>query len=178
MAKIALESAAGNDVPNEQTLQSGATPDDIAYQNWLKNFAKQWGGTQCTLRPGKVVRYNCHGLTFASRRTWIDDREAVSRILSDDGYDEVNEVADVMAGDVVVYFDKDGRADHSGVVVEGPETAGLGIPKVVSKWAWAYEVIHWANQCPYEMSDVRYFRVLKSTTKPENENEVRRIAIP
>jgi hypothetical protein len=169
LAKIALDSAMGNPISNEQTIPSGVRPEDINYKNWLADFEKKWKGVQCVLRPGKILRYNCHGLTFASRRSWIDDKEAVSRILSEDGYDEVKLVAEVMPGDVVVYFDKYGRADHSGVVVEAPGL--LPIPKVVSKWAWAYEVIHWANQCPYEMQDVRYFRILRSTTKADEKNE-------
>jgi hypothetical protein len=167
LAKIALESAVGNDIPNEQTIQSGVRPEDIHYKKWLAEFETKWKRVQCVLRPGKILRYNCHGMTFASRRTWIDDREAVSKILRDDGYEQVQNVADVLPGDVVVYFDDHGRADHSGIVVEAADPASLSIPKVVSKWAWAYEVVHWANQCPYEMQDVRYFRILSNTKKTE-----------
>ena len=174
MANIALETAVGNHITNEQMIAPGARPDDTNYQDFLDDFKQKWSVMQCTLRPGKVTRYNCHGLTFGSRRTWIDDREAVSRILLDDGYEQVREVASVLPGDVVVYFDTNGRAEHSGVVVEAPDLLALAIPKIVSKWAWAYEVIHWANQCPYNMSDVRYFRILNSTTK----DEPRHIALP
>src|SRR5262245_35364311 len=38
---------------------------------------------------GPCRTFNCHGLTFASRRTWIDKSGEVQKILDDDGYVEV-----------------------------------------------------------------------------------------
>ena len=41
-------------------------------------------------RPVSPTRkYNCHGLTFASRRTWIDETPEVKKVLLDDEYVEV-----------------------------------------------------------------------------------------
>jgi hypothetical protein len=128
MAGIALQSATGNDIPNDQA----ASLDDPEFRRFLKNFEKRWASSGCVLRPNLVLRYNCHGLTFASRRTWIDDASLVPAILAQDGYAEVP-VDKVVAGDIVVYYDDDGRADHSGIVMEGPCDASLGIPRILGE---------------------------------------------
>lgn len=99
--------------------------------------------------------YNCHGLTFAARRTEISDASEVRKILQDDDYDAVN-LKDIMPGDIIIYF-KDGDLEHSGVVVD---CQSLG-PFILSKWGGAHEVVHFFSDCPYDASDVRYFRVYK-----------------
>jgi hypothetical protein len=63
--------------------------------------------------------YNCHGLTFASRRTGIDDSQVVRAILQEDDYMRVDR-KDLMVGDTVIYVDSDGDITHSGVVVDVP----------------------------------------------------------
>jgi len=84
--------------------------------------------------------YNCHGMTFASRRTRVFDPLAVQRILADDEWIEI-ELKDVLPGDVVIYFDEEGDANHSGIVV-GTE------PLICSKWGSAGEFIHPLDQVP------------------------------
>ena len=60
---------------------------------------------------------------------------------------------DVLPGDVVVYF-TGGDAEHSGIVV------GLDlVPLILSKWGPAHEVIHRVNECPYDATEISYFRV-------------------
>jgi hypothetical protein len=172
VASLALQSATGVDIPNEQD----SAVDDAEFERFLVKFERDWKSVGCVLRPSVVIRYNCHGFTFASRRTWIDDSALVPKILFEDGFEQIKKTLDVLPGDVVVYFDQNGKAEHSGIVVEAPSSGtGLGIPRVVSKWAKAHEVVHWANQCPYSVADVRYYRVTRPTTKP-NEQQ-RRIAI-
>jgi len=163
LAKIALDSAIGEDVPNEQ-VQPVA---DIYYQNFLSQVAKKCATYGNSLRPGPIIRYNCHGFTFASRRTWIDDIGAVIRILSEDGYERVT--GEILPGDVAVYFDSAGKPEHSGLVIESPLRDGFGYPRIVSKWAWANEVVHWANQCEYG-PEIRYYRITRCTLKPEEAN--------
>jgi hypothetical protein len=49
----------------------------------------------------RVLRhYNCHGLTFASRRTRIYD---VQQVLAEDAYEHIP-LNEVEPGDVIVYF--------------------------------------------------------------------------
>ena len=113
-------------------------------------------------RPTPVCySYNCHGLTFSARRTEINASADVVRILKDDDYDEVARVEDVLAGDVIIYFGPDGDMEHSGIVVENDRLMQPRVPKILSKWGSAHEVVHAYNYCPYSLREVKYYRVVK-----------------
>jgi hypothetical protein len=58
--------------------------------------------------------YNCHGLTFASRRTTVG--QTIIPILEDDGFDQVPE-KEARPGDIVIYSSARGEVIHSGFVV-------------------------------------------------------------
>jgi len=58
--------------------------------------------------------YNCHGLTFGSRRTQVT--HSVLPILDDDGFDLIPE-KEARAGDIVIYSNVRGEVIHSGFVV-------------------------------------------------------------
>ena len=103
--------------------------------------------------------YNCHGLVFAARRTWVYRLEEISTILEEDCYKEVVERADVLPGDVILYYDKEGDIEHSGIVVSASDRGNLNVPLVVSKWGRWREVIHWANDSPYEYQQARFYRI-------------------
>src|SRR5260370_34997856 len=47
-------------------------------------------------------RYNCIGLVVASRRVWVEP-EFLMRILREDGYRQLNSMAEAGFGDLVVY---------------------------------------------------------------------------
>jgi hypothetical protein len=115
-----------------------------------------------THRPGgPSTIYNCHGLTFASRRTQIWKPSEIQKILKEDDYQEIS-VHQTMAGDVVVYFDERNDAVHSGVVVEStPMLGNLRIIKVLSKWGAAHEAIHAPADCPYRPATLKYYRIEK-----------------
>lgn len=113
-------------------------------------------------RTGPTASYNCHGLAFACRRTEVNSPDAIRLILQDDLYHEVA-AADVMPGDVVLYFAEDGDAEHSGIVVGEPDEV-FGIPRVVSKWGKGGEFVHRANQCPYNFAGAKYYRVIDDET--------------
>lgn len=109
--------------------------------------------------------YNCHGLTFGSRRTRIYKAAEIRKILADDGYDEVAPNL-VEPGDVIVYYAENGDADHSGIVVDVAKRSDNALmlvptPKVLSKWGSCHEVVHFFNDCPYSLLTVRYFRMKK-----------------
>lgn len=100
--------------------------------------------------------YNCHGLTFAARRTGIHEGAELRRILNDDGYARVADMA-VLGGDVVLYVDDDGDIEHSGIVVERG-TSPL-FHKVCSKWGKGPEVVHTVAGSPYTTKHLEFHRV-------------------
>jgi hypothetical protein len=116
-----------------------------------------------THRPTAVCfTYNCHGLTFASRRTEITSPAEIRKILVEDAYEMV-QINDVLPGDIVIYISNDNDIEHSGIVVDVPRFVGqiLPNPKILSKWGSAHEVIHMVRDCPYNASRVEYYRVTK-----------------
>jgi hypothetical protein len=98
-------------------------------------------------------KYNCHGLTFATRRSSIVDPAEVQKILNDDGYQLVVEPNPVLPGDVALYR-ADGDIEHTGIVVR----ADAKCIWILSKWSCAQEVIHEPHYCPYK-GVVSYFRI-------------------
>ena len=108
------------------------------------------------LRTGASSEYNCHGLTFISRRAWVTERKAIDLVLDDDGYDEIK-LKDTIPGDIVIYFSDTGDPNHSGLVVEG--AGSLLDMRVCSKWAYAGEFVHGLHNCPSEYGPTaRFFR--------------------
>lgn len=106
-------------------------------------------------RPTSATRqYNCHGLTFASRRTWIWRPSEIRKILQEDDYERVDPEG-VLPGDIVVYVHK-GDVEHSGIVI----AKGLP-PLVLSKWGPAHEVLHRVNDCPYSAMQIVYYRIIR-----------------
>jgi len=109
-------------------------------------------------RTGPAATYNCHGLTFGSRRTTIDESEEVRKILKEDDYERVDP-KNVSPGDVVLYINsKTGDVEHSATVVS---MEALGVPKVLSKWGHFSEAVHLLPDCDYDAERVEYYRVTK-----------------
>ena len=107
--------------------------------------------------------YNCHGLTFGSRRTSVEaSNKTINLIIQDDGFEEVKP-ADVQEGDIVIYYDEDGEVQHSGIVVEMMRSASLAssVPKVWSKWGLAQETVHHFKTMPYNNVEPKYFRMTR-----------------
>lgn len=112
--------------------------------------------THATKRTNPSGIYNCHGMIFASRRCFIADTQDILNILDDDNYQQIDRM-DALPGDIIVYYSY-GDAEHSGIVIEKP-TPPLYVPYIVSKWSSHAEFIHPANHCPYNLSDIRYYRI-------------------
>jgi len=108
---------------------------------------------------GPCPVYNCHGLTFASRRTQVGETPAVNiaRILEDDGFVEVPE-PQARPGDVVVYYDETGIVQHSGLVIGRAE---MNVPKIWSKWGKGYEWVHPLGICLWGGMPTRFYRIMK-----------------
>lgn len=88
--------------------------------------------------------YNCVGMVFASRRTWVEPDE-VEQILREDGYTPLAGVLqDAKLGDVVVYRNDRGKVAHVGIIIRIIEDHALAKRSydILSKWGpWA-EIIH------------------------------------
>jgi len=151
---IALDTALGNAISNWQDAYIGNPGVSQALERDVET-------SQSSLRALTHARYNCHGLTFASRRASVH-ADRIRLIISEDGYDVIEE-PNVMPGDCVVYYSEEGEAEHSGIVVERSERPTDF--KVVSKWGpGGPEVLHWLRQVPsaYSKIDIRFYRIQPS----------------
>ncbi len=148
---LALQTRDQNDIDNSQTNELSAS--ELAFG--LALLSKY---DKVIVRSDPTPIYNCHGLTFASRRTSITESREISKIITDDCYEEIP--ADkVLAGDIVLYIHSiSGDIEHSGVVVKAPKDDMLSIPMVCSKWGKSAELIHPANHCPYTLN-YKFYRV-------------------
>ncbi len=157
---LILETRRKNRIPNEPPLPALKRQRDFDEKSMLDHYKKRY--EPLDERTGILDHYNCHGLTFADRRTFITKDSAIQTILRDDGYEQIIE-RDLLEGDIILYMNKENGIIHSGVVIEKPGKikAGPIFPRVVSKWGSYWEFIHWANRCPYyeEGSILSYFRV-------------------
>jgi hypothetical protein len=150
---IVVETRRGTRIPNYQSHEFSAFE-----MNQFHDIERDYPQVEFrTPLPNPI--YNCHGLTFASRRTGIYDSGALDTILREDGYTEVDRNS-VLPGDIILYFGDGGDIEHSGVIISEPDQQ-LHVPKVVSKWGRYKEAVHWANNCPYDFGRVRYYRVTK-----------------
>lgn len=153
---LALETRLGSQIENEMDPEPLPAGSVAEAQDMKAKYPA------CIHRQTEVTAaYNCHGLTFAARRTQIFDPSAVRMILKEDGYHQVAASAEVSAGDIVIYVDRPtGDITHSGIVVE--RGAGLpSIPKILSKWGACHEVVHPVNFNPYMPASIEYWRIVR-----------------
>lgn len=146
---------------------------DTARENPIRNWRDSHVGMplmsakiEGDIKPPSVMRastdpgFNCHGLTFGSRRASILSVE-VATILREDGYKRIQDVANILPGDCVIYYSDEGDPEHSGIVVSVPE-GPLSEPQIVSKWGpGGPEVLHFLTHVPlaYARGDIRFYRV-------------------
>jgi hypothetical protein len=149
--KLALDSAVGNPIDNGQYNEISSFE-----ASQFNKLSETWS-SHLGLRGKPTARYNCHGMTFASRRTGIYEATVVKQVIVEDGYVVIN-ANDVLPGDVIIYYSSDGDVEHSGIVVSKIDSQ-LYVPQVLSKWGKFSEIIHWANQCPYTFSQAKYYRI-------------------
>jgi hypothetical protein len=158
--QIAVDTRQGGPVDNQQRWELGNLDwsgfADIK-KRWKANMGVQ------LLQDEPMPYYNCHGLTFASRRSSVTgDVKDIRSILFDDCFVEVK-ASEVRVGDVVIY-DENSDISHSGIVVgfkEGLQSEQR-FPRVWSKWGEAGpEAEHLVQSCPYISNTTRisYFRL-------------------
>lgn len=138
--ELPLATRAGRQIPNEYAEEILPELLQEALRLVEPNYPE-------LVRRSVSNTYNCVGMVFAARRVHIDDLE-VDAILREDAYIRLNDMAQALEGDVVVYRDEAGGARHVGVVVE---TGGLvktlndnPVERicVLSKWGYGGEYIH------------------------------------
>ncbi len=143
---IPLYTRLGREIPNAQDPDPG--PNQV--ERFRTQMRRRYPKAQERRPP--TGQYNCHGMTFANRRTGIHRPEYVAKILEDDGYKPII-LGQVEPGDLVLYSDG-GEIEHTGVVlevVEGfPEGSGIRAPRIISKWGPTGEYIHLATEGPYK----------------------------
>jgi len=106
---------------------------------------------------GTCPIYNCHGLTFASRRTQVDwTPETIAMILKEDGFEQIPD-RQAQIGNVVIYYGDDGKPDHSGIVVG--KQREFDIPLIWSKWGKGYEMVHPLGACEWSGMLTRFYRI-------------------
>jgi hypothetical protein len=166
--EIELRTRAGNPIDNVQVWEHSRFEWHL-----LGELLGRFANAECVSEACPV--YNCHGLTFGSRRTQVTD--VVYPILDDDGFDILPSEKDVRPGDIVVYCSARGEVIHSGFIVWRksvelvPGTKSV-IPMVWSKWGKGHERLHEIGECPYledEGNYTRYYRLKRWTppsTKP------------
>ena len=154
-AELALETRRKNSIPNYMTR---AAPLAGAYDE-QKGREKQFPHAK-RRNVGPCNTYNCHGLTFGSRRTEINAE--IDKILRDDDYREIRK-EHVCPGDIVLYYSDPqvpggviGDIEHSGIVLEKGQ---FGLLRILSKWGLGDEWVHFLADCPYSVSNVKFFRI-------------------
>lgn len=152
LSPLALESRAREQIDNDYCEDDCTVGMELESQGYVAKFP-----SPCRHRPTKPTnRYNCHGMTFASRRSAIIHPEQVRKILNQDGYIRIDK-AHVVPGDIIIYPTEEGDVEHSGLVLAAE---GLSIV-VVSKWGRSHEVIHPFNVSPYDARYVEFWRIVE-----------------
>jgi hypothetical protein len=141
--EIKLQTRKGSDIINETYIFN--VPRDL---NYLYRLHQRDYPDVVLFRRGIDISYNCHGLTFANRRTCIADPDGLEILLSDDGYRPIG-LSEVKPGDIVIYRDEGGDIAHSGIVLAIERAGELRTPIILSKWgAQGPECIHKYNYGP------------------------------
>jgi len=75
---IRLQTSLGRDIPNVQASEISAFE-----RNWAADLPRKYVNVR--FRRDLSAAYNCHGLTFASRRTRITESQALGSIAKASG---------------------------------------------------------------------------------------------
>lgn len=150
---IKLQTRAGHCIDNSQEL-------DFSINQEIPDYTKDYKSV--TPRNAPNPFYNCFGLTFASSRTMVSQKD-IPMIKEDDGYEEIGR-DDALPGDVIIYYDDNGEISHSGIIVTKPSNGEFNYPWVVSKWGMLSEVYHLAYVIPEQykpFSKISYWRITR-----------------
>ncbi len=148
---IHLQSSVGNNIPNYQTKE--LSQFEI---NTFDFYPKKYPFIQFKGQPTPI--YNCHGFTFASKRTNIYTRD-IRSILREDSYIQIAR-DNILPGDIVLYVANDGSGDipHTGMLIQIDKTIKPEILYILGKWGKYKEVIHPALVCEYDNCNLEFWR--------------------
>ncbi len=146
--EIKLHTRTGRDIENIQCIGVSQY-----FRNQFEDFNKKWSHLENRTNFSGI--YNCHGLTFASRRTCINKDELIPIIIKDDDYQIISRDK-VCEGDIIIYK-QEGKCIHSGIIVGKPN--GLNAAKVLSKCGCYGEYIHDENDRIYSYDLIEYYRI-------------------
>ena len=154
--ELRLQSYTGQDIPN--WIDAEASPGMIELAR--ATYSGLLGWVRSVGAP--TGRYNCHGLTFAGRRTNIPrpgetSRGLIDTILRQDRFAPIPDSLSVQVGDIALWR-REGDVDHTGIVVsvqtEAPRTVF-----VWSMWGGLGEFVHPAQATPYDDCQIEYWRL-------------------
>jgi hypothetical protein len=153
--KLSLQTTQKNDIDNEQffTIEGMDLKQCL---DWQSEERKKY--PNCVFKGTSTPLYNCHGMTFASRRTGVFEDEVINKIIKEDNYIPVKNEQEVMVGDIVIYYQY-GGISHSGIVVQTENVGGVPNIKIWSKWKFFKEVIHPVGESPYSLGARSFFRL-------------------
>lgn len=140
-AYIPLATRRGSRIRNERRPEQPPVRLKAAVQHWTQAYPE--------IRVRSVTGvYNCMGLAFASRRTWVDT-DQLSMILDEDEYHRIRGPQEMQVGDLVVYR-RNGEAAHIAVVVKLEPLVATASWKVtvVSQWGADGEYVHPMEDVP------------------------------
>src|ERR1043166_3391114 len=149
---IALQTSKKTDIANSQESIDRTLP---LHRFQVDAIRRKFIGLVFRNNPSDI--YNCHGLTFACRRTGIYEIPEVYKIIRDDRYEEIADKANLLPGDIILYYGEDGDIEHSGIIMR-LENMGSPVPIILSKWGMFDEVIHSAFDSPYNKNGIKYYR--------------------
>lgn len=151
-ASILLATKKGQRIKNVRRLEKH--PEQMRH---AERFALAAGASVRTRSLSSS--YNCFGLAFASRRTCVDD-DQVPMILADDEYRRLQNRADAMPGDLVLYRKAPaGAFTHVAVVIEPVRDIGRGEVqmRVLSQWGQDGEYMHLPEEVPPWFGTIREY---------------------
>jgi hypothetical protein len=137
--QLPLATRKGQTIPNDRRMERHPAAMQAARDMFLKAHP--------TLRVRSLSAvYNCMGMIFASRRTYVEP-EHLQRILEDDEYQRIPSRDEALPGDVVVYRNEQGTVVHVGVVAQMITNLREGTREVevLSQWGGDGEYFHRAD---------------------------------
>lgn len=156
-ASIALSTSKNRRIPNQRMPERSPQSMYAAKQLHAKG-SRQLRSLRST--------YNCVGMVFANRRTFIEP-EQIPIILQDDEYTEVVKEDDLMPGDVVLYEDpQTGDIQHVGLVLASEVMFQTKKIRVLSQFGRDGEYIHDLHDVPnfYGKTVVKFYSESRKAT--------------
>ena len=144
------------------TRKGTPIPNAIRYESppeWHKTAIAidKTNHSQIDLRSATAV-YNCLGMVFGARRTWIDEG-FLKQILLEDDYRPVLDKSSLRVGDIVIYRHDDNSFAHIGIItqIQIDFKNANRLITVMSKWGQHPEYFHVIDDVPLRLGKPKEF---------------------